>query len=210
MTVGALVRRDRTRAARRAARERRAGVAGAGASRSKDTAMAARDGPRLDSRGGPHPGRLPARWLVPAVLLVALAVVSVMIASSLGRSDAAPDAARDGGAAARGLRPYWTVRPGQTYAQIAQRTGLSVDQLETFNPYVDPTSLVPGQRIKLRLHTPPPPPPRLGPRYWTVRTGESFGSIAARTGHRIATLQRLNPRLKPTDLQPGDRVRLRR
>jgi hypothetical protein len=39
--------------------------------------------------------------------------------------------------------------------------------------------------------------------------GDSFGSIAAATGHRIATLQHLNPRLKPTELQPGDRVRLR-
>jgi LysM repeat protein len=172
--------------------------------------MAARDGPRLEPRGAPHPGRLPARWLVPVVLVAALVAVSVMIASSLGRSDAAPDATRAAAEAARKLPPYWIVRAGQTYAQIAQRTGLTIEQLETFNPYTDPTSLVPGQRIKLRLHAPPPPPKRLGPRYWTVRTGESFGSIAARTGHRIATLQRLNTRLKPTELQPGDRIRLRR
>jgi LysM repeat protein len=147
---------------------------------------------------------------VPAGLAAALVAVSVMIASSLGRSDASSDGARADAAAARRLPPYWTVRLGQTYAQIARRTGLSIDQLETFNPYVDPTSLVPGQRIKLRLHAPPPPPKRLGPRYWTVRTGESFGSIAASTGHRVATLQHLNPRLKATTLQPGDRVRLRR
>jgi LysM repeat protein len=170
--------------------------------------MAARDGPRLDTRGVPRPGRLPARWLVPAGLVAALVALSVMIASSLGRSDAAPDA-HPAGTAARGLPPYWTVRSGQTYAQIAERTGLSLDQLETFNPHTDPTSLVPGQRIKLRLHVPPPPPKRLGPRYRTVRTGDSFGSIAAESGHRIATLQHLNPRLKPTELQPGDRVRLR-
>jgi LysM repeat protein len=147
---------------------------------------------------------------VPAGLVVALVATGVMIASSLGRSDASSDATGAGAAAARRLAPYWTVRAGQTYAQIAQRTGLSVDQLVTFNPYVDPTSLVPGQRIKLRLHPPPPPPKRLGPRYWTVRAGESFGSIAARTGHRLATLRRLNPHLEPTTLQPGDRVRLRR
>ena len=40
----------------------------------------------------------------------------------------------------------------------------------------------------------------LGPRYWTVRSGQSFGSIAARTGHDIGSLQRLNPRLKATAL----------
>lgn len=183
-------------------------AAGAGAPRAKQTVMAARDGPRPNPGGVRHRGR-PLRWLVPAGLVVALVGVSVMIASSLGRSDAASDAAR-ADAAARRLPPYWTVRPGQTYAQIAQRTGLSIDQLETFNPHADPASLVPGQRIKLRPHPPPPPPKRLGPRYWTVRAGESFGSIAAGTGHRIAALQRLNPRLTPTALQPGDRVRLRR
>jgi LysM repeat protein len=170
--------------------------------------MAAPDGSSSD------PGAIQQRlllWGLGAVaLFVVLVAVSLMIASSLGRSDAATDAARASAAAARRLPPYWTVRAGETYAQIAQRTGLSIDLLETFNPYTDPTSLVPGQRIKLRLHPPPPPPKPLGPRYWTVRTGQSFGSIAAKTGHPIATLQRLNPRLKPTTLQPGDRVRLRR
>jgi LysM repeat protein len=170
--------------------------------------MAAPDGSSSD------PGAIQQRlllWGLGAVaLFVVLVAVSLMIASSLGRSDAATDAARASAAAARRLPPYWTVRAGETYAQIAQRTGLSIDLLETFNPYTDPTSLVPGQRIKLRLHPPPPPPKPLGPRYWTVRTGQSFGSIAAKTGHPIATLQRLNRRLKPTTLQPGDRVRLRR
>jgi LysM repeat protein len=42
-----------------------------------------------------------------------------------------------------------------------------------------------------------------------VRRGESFGSIAAKTGQNIVKLERLNPRLKPTTLQPGDKVRLR-
>lgn len=171
--------------------------------------MAARDGPRPD-QGGVRNRSRPLRWLVPAALVVALVAVGVMIASSLGRSDASQDSARGAGAVARRLPPFWTVRSGQTYAQIARRTGLSIDQLETFNPSIDPASLVPGQRVKLHLHLPPPPPERLGARYWTVRPGESFGSIAARTGHPIATLQELNPRLKPTALQPGDRVRLRR
>jgi LysM repeat protein len=42
-----------------------------------------------------------------------------------------------------------------------------------------------------------------------VRPGESFGSIAAKTGINLAKLEQLNPRLKPTTLRPGDRVRLR-
>jgi len=42
-----------------------------------------------------------------------------------------------------------------------------------------------------------------------VRPGESFGSIAAKTGINLATLEQLNPRLKRASLKPGDRVRLR-
>lgn len=166
-------------------------------------------GPSPNLSGVQRRNRLLLLCLVPLALVVLLVAVSLMIAASLGRSDAASDAARASAAAARRLPPYWTVRAGETYSQIAQRTGLSIDLLETFNPYTDPKILVPGQRIKLRLHPPPPPPKPLGPRYWTVRSGQSFGSIAAKTGHRLATLRHLNPRLKPLTLQPGDRVRLR-
>jgi LysM repeat protein len=43
-----------------------------------------------------------------------------------------------------------------------------------------------------------------------VRRGQSFSSIAAKTGHSISALQRLNPHLKATALQPGQRMKLRR
>ena len=69
---------------------------------------------------------------------------------------------------------------------------------------------MPGQRIKLRLRAPRRRAKRLGPQFWTVRSGQSYGSIAAATGHNIDTLQRLNPKLKAAALKPGDRVRLRR
>jgi LysM repeat protein len=107
------------------------------------------------------------------------------------------------------VRPYWTVRRGDTYAQIAKKTGLTIDQLQAFNPRTDPRGLLPGQRVKLWLH-PPPPRPKPLPRFWIVRRGQSFGLIAAKTGIKLVRLKRLNPELKPTTLQPGDRLRLRR
>src|SRR5205085_5893808 len=67
----------------------------------------------------------------------------------------------------------------------------------------------PGVRLNLWRHPPKPSPKPLGPRFWTVRGGESFGSIAANTGINIVTLEQLNPQLKAATLQPGDRVRLR-
>jgi LysM repeat protein len=112
-------------------------------------------------------------------------------------------------AAVRRLPPYWVVHPGDTLSQISVKTGLSVDQLEAFNPDVDPNNLRLGQRLNLWRHPPVPRPPPPGPMFWTVRAGESFGSIASETAINIVKLEELNPHLKPSSLQPGDRVRLR-
>lgn len=152
---------------------------------------------------------LPLHVLVPAGLVALLLAMIVVIITSLGGSESGDGAsARD--AAVRKLPPYWRVKRGQTYAQIAEKTGLSVEQLETFNPETDPNTLLPGTLVKLRLRVPPPKPKPKGPLFWTVRTGQSYGTIAAKTGHSIIKLQKLNPKLKASELQPGDRVRLRR
>ena len=112
-------------------------------------------------------------------------------------------------AVANWLPPYWIVRPGDTFGQIAQKTGLSVDQLQAYNPAADPAGLVPGERLNLWARPPRPRPKPLGPRFWIVQAGQSFGFIAAKTTISLSTLEELNPRLKPATLQPGDRVRLR-
>jgi LysM repeat protein len=138
------------------------------------------------------------------VLLVAtVATIAVTLAGSGPAASSTLPRARPTRAA------YWTVHRGQTYLEIAARTGLTVDELETFNPYTDPNTITPGQRLKLRLHVPPPPPKRKGPRFWTIRSGQSLSSIGATTGHSIVRLQHLNPKLKAAALRPGDRIRLR-
>jgi hypothetical protein len=69
---------------------------------------------------------------------------------------------------------------------------------------------VPGQKLKLREKIPAPPPKPKGPKWWVVKPGESFGSIAAATGKNILLLQELNKKVKPEKMQPGMRIRLRR
>jgi LysM repeat protein len=161
-----------------------------------------------------RPGRILARLLAPLLLLGVAAAVFLIIISPPGflRNTgavihAAPPAAH------RRLPPYWTVRPGDSFAMIAARTGLSMDQLQAYNPNVDPLALAPGDRLNLWQHPPRPQQPRRkppGPMFWTVRPGQSFGSIAAATGISIVTLEQLNPKLKPASVQAGNRVRLRR
>ena len=164
---------------------------------------------QLTPATGPR-GRV-ARYLAPLAVAIAAAAAIAVVLSTPGQSGQRSGAARAPHAIARRPPPYWIARPGDTLTLIAAKTGVSVTQLQAFNPDADPLGLEPGQQLKLWLH-PPKPSPRptpLGPLYWTVRPGESFGSIAAKTGINILTLEHLNPRLKPTTLWPGDRVRLR-
>ena len=146
------------------------------------------------------------------MILGVCAVVVIIVRSPPQFLRAAPThAARH--APARRLPPYWTVRPGDSLGLIAAKTGLSIDQLQVYNPSVNPNALTPGQRLNLWRYPPQPPKPKTkppGPMFWTVRLGQSFGSIAAATGINIVTLEQLNPRLKPVSVQPGDRVRLHR
>jgi LysM repeat protein len=147
-------------------------------------------------------------YIVPVTFIVVVLAVGGIAVSTLSGTET-PHAAAAAAALAK-LPPYWTVEQGQTYSDISERTGLSVDQLEAFNPRTNPATIRPGQRIKLRENVPAQAPKPLGPKFWTVRHGQSFGSIAAATGKPIDRLIALNKRLKPEELKPGDRVRLRR
>jgi hypothetical protein len=156
----------------------------------------------------PARGPRVSRYLAPIVLAIAAAVIAVVI-SAPGQSGHATGRARASHAAGRTPPPYYIVQPGDALLEIAAKTGMSVAQIEAFNPNVDPLALVPGERLKLWPHPPRPSPTPvpLGPLYWSVGPGQSFGSIAGDTGINMLTLEQLNPRLKT--LWPGDRVRLR-
>jgi LysM repeat protein len=157
----------------------------------------------------PSPSGRASHYLAPIILTILLAAVIGVVVTVPGRFILHHRAAAASHPPALKLPPYWFVRPGDTLSEISVKTGLSIDQLQAFNPQVDPNNLLPGERLNLWAHPPVPRPPPLGPMFWTVRPGQSFGSIAAKTGINIVTLEQLNPQLKPASLQPGQRVRLR-
>jgi LysM repeat protein len=149
---------------------------------------------------------------VPALLAGAAVAVVVVILNAPGSSGTHAKTGASAHAGVHHLRPFWKVRTGDTLAQIAVHTGLTINRLEALNPNVDPNALQPGERLNLWSHPPAPHKPGrkpLGPKYWIVAPGQSFGSIAADTGIDIFTLEQLNPRLRSTTLQPGERVKLR-
>jgi LysM repeat protein len=150
-------------------------------------------------------------YLILVGLVVLLLAIVVVAATTLTGAPPAQSAAAKARAAKLAKLPvHWKVHTGDTYERIARRTGLTVAELEAFNPKVDPSTIRPGQRLKLRLKVPKAKPKPLGPEFHTLRTGESFGSISAKRDIPIFRLQQLNPKLKATALVPGTRVRLRR
>jgi LysM repeat protein len=161
----------------------------------------------LVGTSGP-PGRL-WHYLAPVALIVLIAAVVAVVLTIPGRSSAHHRVGAVAHSATHRLPPYWVVRANDTLSEISLKTGLTIDQLQAFNPQVDPNNLLPGTRLNLWEHPPVPRPPPPGPMFWTVRAGESYGSIADKTGINIDTLEALNPRIKPASLQPGERVRLR-
>ncbi len=108
-------------------------------------------------------GFRPVHLLAP----LALVVVAVAVVLVISNSDVTGGNDTDGGEATstqpadtettttpnqqgRRQRRNYVVKPGDSFGSIAERTGVSIAQLEELNPEVDPQALVVGQRIKLR------------------------------------------------------------
>jgi LysM repeat protein len=107
------------------------------------------------------------RLLAPASLALFAVVFLVVVVSSLGGGDDESTTSSDRPAAAgeqrgdstrdrtpeperRGRPRFYTVKPGDNLAAIAETTGVPLEELRTLNPELDPQGLVSGQRVRLR------------------------------------------------------------
>ena len=100
------------------------------------------------------PDRRPARLLAP-LALVAFVVLLVLIIGSGGGGSKSSTTKSNRTSTTR-TRPRakprnYTVKSSDTSLDsIARKTGVATDRLLQLNPSLDPQTLVPGQRIKLR------------------------------------------------------------
>jgi LysM repeat protein len=107
--------------------------------------------------------RSPARFLAPLALLGFVVALFLVVSHSTSGGGSGNDAkttqerpatstsASDGGASTTHKGPrYYSVKPGDTPTSIASKTGVPLTQIEQLNPNLDPQTLNPGERIKLR------------------------------------------------------------
>ena len=92
-----------------------------------------------------------------AIVAAALALVLVVVTSLDFDASSGGTAAPDPSAVEvqeeltpTGFGRNYEVQPGDSFSTIAEETGVPVDVLSQLNPDLDPQTLAPGQRVKLR------------------------------------------------------------
>lgn len=83
-----------------------------------------------------------ARILAVLALVAAAIVVAVVVVGSVGGSRSGPAGSRSANAGDEPAQKYYVVQPGDTFAGIAHKEGVSVSRLEQLNPNLD-TQLLP-------------------------------------------------------------------
>ena len=105
-------------------------------------------------------GRSPARFLAPLALVV-FALALFVVVSSTTKDDGGEPGAQGTSAPAQATptpkagkkkrpRKTYTIKSGDTPSGIAVKVGVPLDQILELNPDLDPQTLTPGTKIKLR------------------------------------------------------------
>jgi LysM repeat protein len=89
------------------------------------------------------------------------------------------------------------VQPGEVVARIAQRYNISVQELLSFNPGVNPRRLHAGQRLVVQ---------GADTARHRIRPGEVLSLIASRYGVTIEDLVRWNRGLNPDRIRVGSTI----
>ena len=103
---------------------------------------------------------LNARYAAIGALVVEFVVIIVLIGSSLGGDDGSGSAGKKqpvvhkqgkSGGSGSADRKFYVVKPGDCcLSEIAQKTGLEIEELEQLNPGLDPQAIHSGDKVKLR------------------------------------------------------------
>jgi membrane-bound lytic murein transglycosylase D len=105
---------------------------------------------------------------------------------------------------------YHKVRRGETLGAIASKYGSSVAEVQRINS-LRSTKIYVGQRLKVKggAKSAPKSRPTASKKYYTVRSGDTFGAIAQRNRLSQSQLKRLNPRTNISRLSIGQKIRVK-
>ena len=104
---------------------------------------------------------------------------------------------------AQAVETTYTVRSGDGWWIISQRTGVSAATLQSINGMSSSTMLHPGMVLKTSGSAAPAPAPAPSASTYTVLAGDGWWIISYRTGVSASALQSINGMSSSTMLHPG-------
>jgi membrane-bound lytic murein transglycosylase D len=112
--------------------------------------------------------------------------------------------------ATSGSYTYHKVKSGENLASIASRYGTSVKEIQRING-LNSTRIIVGQRLKVKGGSGQTTnnSGNTSKKYYTVRSGDTFGRIAQRNKMSISQLKKLNPGINIDRLNIGQKIRIR-
>lgn len=100
----------------------------------------------------------------------------------------------------------YTIQAGDTFFQLSQRFGVSLNAILAANPGVAPESLQIGQLVCIPT-TPPGPPPTPCPGFiYIIQAGDTFFELSQRFNVPVDAILAANPGVDPQKLQIGQAV----
>lgn len=106
---------------------------------------------------------------------------------------------------------FHVVARGETLSKIATKRQVDLDTLVALNRLDDPSSIHPGQRLRLperSVATAQTPPSTSGSSSHTIQAGENLYRISLRYGVDLDELMAANPSIDPFKLRVGQQVRI--
>lgn len=107
---------------------------------------------------------------------------------------------------------YHKVRSGETLGNIASKYKVSVAEIQRING-LRSSKIYAGQRLKIKpgtaTYSSSRTTTRTRKRYYTVRSGDTFGEIAQKYRISQSQLKRLNPRINISRLSIGQKIRVK-
>ena len=107
-----------------------------------------------------------ARYLAPAVFLVAMTIVFLIVRAGINRADSrgsptvpvSTAAATTSGSSttpaarqpAKPKKQYYVIQSGDTFGVVAAKFGTTVEALQALNPGVSSNSLAVGQKVRVK------------------------------------------------------------